>query len=117
MIQREGRSWASVSWLGRAALAGALVIGVGSLASACTSNPPQVKTPEKCKLQIINLTVLASNRLNPTEFGEPRPVQLRIYQVKTDARFNFAEFQDIWKNDQKTLGDDLVSTQELSIYL
>jgi type VI secretion system protein VasD len=90
---------------------------LGASTYACTSStPPAVKAPEKCKLQIINMTVLAGNRLNPTEFGEPRPVQLRIYQMKTDARFNFAEFQDIWKNDQKTLGDDNLSMQELSIY-
>lgn len=94
------------------------VTAMGALPSiACTSNPPAAaKTPEKCKLQIIDLTVLASSRLNPTEFGDARPVQLRIYQVKSDARFNFAEFNDIWKNDTKTLGDDHISVQELSIY-
>lgn len=104
--------------LARLPLAFAIAVSaLGAVPSlACTSNPPPAKVPEKCKLQIINLTVLASSRLNPTEFGEARPVQLRIYQVKSDARFNFAEFNDIWKNDQKTLGDDHVSVQELSIY-
>jgi len=106
----------TASWIYRVLLGTTLVVAVGGLASACTSTPPPVKTPEKCKLQIINMTILASNRLNPTEFGEPRPVQLRIYQVKSDARFNFAEFDEIWKNDQKTLGEDYVAMQQLSIY-
>jgi type VI secretion system protein VasD len=93
------------------------VLATGALSYACTSNPaPPAKEPERCKLQILNMTILASSRLNPTEYGEARPVQLRLYQMKTDARFNFAEFQDVWKNDQKALGDDMVAMQELSIY-
>lgn len=93
------------------------MVGTSVLCHACTTAPPPAaKEPEKCKLQILNMTILASNRLNPTEYGEARPVQLRLYQVKSDARFNFADFQDIWKKDQKTLGEDLVAVQELTIY-
>ncbi len=93
------------------------VLATGALSYACTSNPVlPAKEPDKCKLQILNMTILASARLNPTEFGDARPVQLRLYQMKSDARFNSAEFQDIWKSDQKALGEDMVAMQELSIY-
>lgn len=101
----------------RAASLAAMLLATGAGSYACTSNPPPAaKEPEKCKFQVVNMTILAGQRLNPTEFGEARPVQLRLYQMKSDARFNFAEFQDIWKEEKKTLGDDLLSSQELSIY-
>ena len=113
----DWRSWARVS-LSRAASAVLVTVAVGATAFACTTTPPPAAkaAPDRCKFQVVDMTILGSRRLNPTETGEARPVQLRIYQSKSDARFNFAEFEDIWKKDQKTLGDDYVSMQEITVY-
>jgi type VI secretion system protein VasD len=97
----------------------ALVVGLlaATVAVSCSSNTIlPVKEPDKCTLQIVGVSIIASPRINPTENGDPRPVQLRIYQLKTDTRLQNAAFNDIWKDDKKTLQDDFVKVDELPIY-
>jgi type VI secretion system protein VasD len=84
------------------------------MALAC-SQPAPAKEPESCKLQIVKLTVLASPRINLGE-TEARPVQLRIYQLSTDIRINNASFQDVWKDEKAALKEDLIKSEELSVY-
>jgi type VI secretion system protein VasD len=62
------------------------------------------------------MTVVASPKINPSETGAPRPVQLRLYQLKTDTRLLNASFDQIWKEDKATLQDDLVKVDELAVY-
>jgi type VI secretion system VasD/TssJ family lipoprotein len=100
-------------------LAGILATGVvgGASIVACSSNQIlPIKEPDKCTLQIIGVSVISSPRINPSESGCPRPVQLRLYQLKSDAHLLNASFQEVWKDDKKTFGDDLVSVQEISVY-
>jgi type VI secretion system protein VasD len=93
----------------------ALLAGVIGAGVACnTVNVP--KEPEKCTLQLVDLTIMASDRVNPAESGEPRPVQLRVYQLTTDVHLNNASFEQIWKADKATLGEDLVKVEEMSVY-
>lgn len=90
--------------------------GAVTFMASCAQREIVVQAPKQCELQIVTLTVLASNRLNPTDMGEPRPVQLRIYQLKSTIRMENASFEQIWKKDKDTLQDDLVKVDELSIY-
>lgn len=88
-----------------------LLLAVGSCSS---STPP--KEPEKCKLSALSGAIIASPHLNPTVEGEPRPVQLRLYQLKTDTSFLNASFEQIWQDDKTALGDSLVKVEEMSVY-
>ena len=56
------------------------------LASAGCGGPTilPVKEGKKCELQIVSFSVVASPLINPTTDGQPRPVQMRIYQLKDD---------------------------------
>ncbi len=103
------------SWLAAAALAVG-VLGTFGAFIACgpTINLPQ--PPQKCTLQIIDLTIIASNRINPSDFGETRPVQLKIYQLASDVRLNNAKFYDVWKDEKGTLKEDIIKTTELTVY-
>jgi type VI secretion system protein VasD len=94
------------------------LVGAGAAASfvACKSEILPVKEPKRCTLQTVGLTVLASDRLNPTNEGEPRPVILRIYQLKNDVGLQNAKFEEIWQDDKTALGDDLVKVDELAVY-
>lgn len=92
-------------------LALACAIGI-----ACSPTIVPIKEPDSCKLQVVDMTILASPRINPTENGAARPVQTRIYQLSTDARLNNADFIDIWKNDKAVLGDSLIKMEEMPIY-
>jgi type VI secretion system protein VasD len=92
----------------------AVALPIGAIVACGQTLAP--KEPEACKQQMINLTIIASPRINLADNGEPRPVQLRIYQLATDVRLNNAGFEDIWKRDKATLQDDMVKYEELSIF-
>ena len=92
----------------------ALTCGLGLV--ACSSSNPPPKEPEKCKQQILSAAVIASPYINPTTEGEPRPVQIRLYQLKTDTRFLNASFEQIWQDDKTALGDSLGKVEEFAVY-
>jgi len=92
-------------------------IAAGGLGVACSSSQPViVQPPKSCTLQIVGMTIIASPKINPEEDGSPRPVQLRLYQLKTDTRLLNASFEQVWKDDKATLQDDLVKVDEFPVY-
>jgi len=58
------------------------------------------------------MTVAAAADTNPDATGRPSPVVVRIYQLKTDAAFNSAEFMSLFDDEQKILGPELISRDE-----
>lgn len=86
------------------------------LAVACSSTPPPTTEPPKCDQQMVSSAVITSPHINPSPAGEARPVQVRLYQLKTDTRFLNASFDQIWKNDADVLQDDLVKADEFPAY-
>jgi type VI secretion system protein VasD len=92
----------------------AIGVALGALPACGQTAPP--KEPEPCKLQILDLTIIASPRINQADNGEARPVQVRLYQLNSDVRINNATFEQVWKNDKDTLKEDLVKTTELTVY-
>jgi len=98
-----------------AALTAALVSGAVNV--ACSGAPAvDAQAPKSCTLQVVGMTVISSPRINPEDDGSPRPVQLRVYQLKTDTRLLNASFEQVWKDDKATLQDDLVKVDELSVF-
>ncbi len=98
-------------------LAGGAPLALGGFGPACSTQnvPPQPQT-QACTLQVVGLTVIASPKINPEDDGSPRPVELRIYQLKTDTRMLNASFDQVWKDDKATLQDDLVKVDELPVF-
>ena len=85
--------------------------------SGCgASESPKAKVPGACTPPPLDLVLMTSKQINPTAQGEPRPVVLRLYQLKDDARLENASFEAIWQNDKTTLGDDLVRMEEVQLY-
>jgi type VI secretion system protein VasD len=92
-------------------------VAIGGLGLACSSGTPViVQPPKSCTLQIVGMTIIASPKINPEEDGSPRPVQLRLYQLKTDTRLLNASFEQVWKDDKGTLQDDLMKVDEFPVY-
>jgi type VI secretion system protein VasD len=102
----------------RAAAAALILAGFlgASAATSCSTPQAPAKEAGKCTLQVVSAGIISSPHINPTEAGEPRPVQVRIYQLKADIRFQNASFEEIWKKDKDTLQDDLVKVDELSVF-
>lgn len=75
-----------------------------------TSPPPPCTTPEPFRV-----SVTASARLNPGEKGEALATVVRIYELKGTSKLTGGSFDDLLDHDKDTLGDELLSTHELTI--
>lgn len=78
------------------------------LVASCGGAPKPVVTT-------VNGSMLAAQKLNPTESGRAAPLQVRVYELKTAAAFNGAGFMALYQNDQATLGADVVNREELML--
>ncbi len=88
----------------------------GLLSSACSPTVLPIKEPDNCKFQEVTLHIISSGDTNRAPNGEPRPVQLRVYQLANDVSIHNASFEQVWREETETLGDDLVKGEELPIY-
>lgn len=84
--------------------AGAAVALLGLL-SGCGGPPPKPPT-------VLELTLVATPDVNPTDTGQGAPVMVRVYQLVSPAGFEKAEFFPLLNSDEKTLGPDLVRKDE-----
>lgn len=92
-----GRAAGRATHLAMAGMAAALL-------AACGTSPTK-----------LSLDINASSTLNPNSEQQPSPVVLRVYQLKTPDGFNGAGFFDLFDNDTKTLGGDLLGKREFEI--
>lgn len=89
------------------------------LSWACSSAPPppaEAAKPEKCVSPRPHVTLAASPQVNAGPDGRGLPVQVRVYELKSEAKLLNAFFEEMWNDDEKTLADDLVSKRELTAY-
>jgi type VI secretion system protein VasD len=86
-----------------------------SLVASCASRAPAAKDAQACTLPNPVLSITASDRVNANA-GQGRPVQVRVYQLKSDARLQSAKFEDVWQNDAATLATDLVKVDEYTVF-
>jgi type VI secretion system protein VasD len=86
---------------GRLALGAALGSGLLAALAGCAPPPPPPPT-------VVNLTMTASQDVNPTPAGQGAPVQIVVYQLGSASSFNGAEFFQLFNQDQATLGGDLI---------
>jgi len=93
-----------------------LIAGVAGTASltACgmfSKAPPPPPPPPKPGTLSINLS--ASATVNPDARSRPSPVVVRLYELKTSAQFDSADFVSLYEKDQAVLGADMVARDEL----
>lgn len=96
-----------------------LLIAVGVFAlGACSAAPPPapVEPAKPCEPLAPQLALTATRRTNPTAEGEGRPVQIRIYQLRSDGKLRTATFEDVWQNDAKTFEGEMVSVEQQTLF-
>jgi type VI secretion system protein VasD len=85
--------------------------------SSCSSPPPPAAPPPKpCEAPKPVITVAAGDQVNAGPDGKGLPVQVRLYQLKSEARLMNAFFEEVWKEDQKTFAEDLLDTREITVF-
>lgn len=88
-----------------------------TLSSCSSPPPPAAAAPAKpCETPRPTLTIAAGEQVNAGPDGKGLPVQVRLYQLKSEARLLNAFFEEIWKEDQKTLAEDLLDKRELTVF-
>jgi type VI secretion system protein VasD len=93
--------------------AASLLLGVSLV--GCTEVPPPAE-PDPCNIQMVTLRIYADDVINPNENDRPRPVQVRLYQLANDLKMANAKYDDILLRDAKTLGDDMMSVNEVTVF-
>jgi type VI secretion system protein VasD len=95
---------------------GLAIGGLGAAAAAGCSSTPPPEPPEPCDVQIVTLSIYAADNINPNENGNPRPVVVRLYQLKNDVRMENATYDQILLQDKEVLGDDLAKVDEVEVF-
>jgi type VI secretion system protein VasD len=102
----------------RLAALAAVGLGIGAAgawAAGCSSAPPP-EAPEPCDVQMVTLNIFAADNINPNENGNPRPVVVRLYQLKGEVRMENATYDEILLKDKETLEDDLAKMDEVEVF-
>lgn len=63
----------------------------------------------------IKIRVSSDKCLNLTDNEKSLPVLLKVYQLSYETEFMQASFEDLWKRDEKTLGNSFQSRHEYTI--
>jgi type VI secretion system protein VasD len=85
----------------------------------CSSSAPPPATPtppEPCVAPRPRVTVAAGEQVNAGADGRGLPVQVRLYQLKSEARLLNAFFEEVWNDDAKTLAEDLLGMREVTVF-
>jgi type VI secretion system protein VasD len=99
-----------------AGLAAGAGLAVLSAFAGCAAAEPPPATPKPCDVQIVTLNLYAADNINPNDSGNPRPVVVRLYQLKNDVRLENATYDEILLKDKETLQDDLLKVDDLSVF-
>jgi type VI secretion system protein VasD len=75
----------------------------------CGGGTPSVKTTS------LEFAIEADQEINPNENGEPSPIVLRVYELKTKSAFEQASFFELLDSDTTKLGTDLVAKREFEV--
>lgn len=87
----------------------AVVAGV----TGCAKAPPPPPPPPPPT--VVKLTITANADANPDARGRASPIVLRVYELKSVAVFNQADFFSLWDREKDTLGTDLVARDEVQL--
>jgi len=64
---------------------------------------------------MINVAIDIQMSVNPDSRGRASPVVMRLYEIKSLAAFNTADFFSIFDRDKETLGAELLAREEFQL--
>ena len=80
--------------------------------AACSSPPPIPLPPPPPKPTIVAAVLEASANVNPDARKRASPIVIRIYELKSSASFDAADFLSLYERDQATLAAEMGSREE-----
>ncbi len=82
-----------------------LVVALNACSSAPKPPPPTM----------VNAALEAGAAVNPDARNRPSPIVVRVYELKTRAAFESADFFSLFDKDQATLGADMLTRDEFTL--
>ena len=70
---------------------------------------------DKSDMTSVTLKIQVGETINPNSRGRPSPVVMRVYYLLSADEFGRADFFDLFDDDRKTLGQDLVGSREFEL--
>jgi type VI secretion system protein VasD len=74
--------------------------------AACGSKP---------KVTSVSGSISAATDLNPSVSQRPSPLLIRVYELKSAAAFNQADFMALYQGDSAALGAEMLNREELTL--
>jgi type VI secretion system VasD/TssJ family lipoprotein len=102
------------TWLVGPVMAAAIMV-------SCAKAPPPTAAPPPPPLTIaaapdakvrLPMTLSATADVNPNARGNPQPIVVRIYQLRSDQAFLKADQQELFDDEQKVLGQEFIGRTE-----
>ncbi len=97
---------------------GWIVVAMSLAAFGCAHAPAPAPKQDvaSCKQPTVLVSLAATDKVNPALDGRGRPVQIRLYVLKSDAQLQTATFDEVWQNESKAFGEDLLKSQGLTVF-
>jgi type VI secretion system protein VasD len=94
-----------------------LLAGAGVLAAACASAPtpappPQPAVPVQLDPVTLQVTLVASEDVNPDIRGRASPLSVRIMELRSRSAFDASDFFSLYEREQATLGTELLAKEQ-----
>ncbi|MBK6972080.1 MAG: type VI secretion system lipoprotein TssJ [Sterolibacteriaceae bacterium] len=90
-----------------------LVLASLSAAAGCSSAP---KVPFfSPKPTIITATIDAAATVNPDANGRPSPIVMRMFELRSIAAFNNADFFSLWDREREVLSAEMTARDEFQL--
>jgi type VI secretion system protein VasD len=105
----------TVRWNWRAARRAALIV-LAAIAAGCAKPvvpPPPPAPPPPPPPSVIEISLAVAADVNPDARERASPLVARLFELKTLAAFDGADFFALTEHDKDTLGPDLVAKEEL----
>ena len=83
-----------------------------ALAVSCKSGPAPAPNDLGSP---VDLTIVAGSRLNPDDRGQSLPTVIRVYQLRSTAALERADFNRVCREPKEALQADLLRTDEFTM--
>lgn len=83
------------------------MLGVMLISCSSTGQSPVLESSK------LDLTIVANDNVNPDDKGRASPIMVHVYELKTDAAFQEADFFTLQKRGKLTLGADILAEDEI----
>ena len=90
-----------------------IAILTACVAASCASKPPPMAPPPPPPKATLVLQTRPD--VNPDTSGRASPVVVRVYQLRTDSAFTGAGFSNLFDDERKALGADLIARDEYEL--